>query len=102
LFDANFASLPFLIENDCALALEVNTYLDEVIGSENPTSAETKRGVKERNKEKVFKYATDYSGDLEKVFQLWSALYNGVKSGGDLFKDKKLFDEANKWLKDLR
>jgi hypothetical protein len=69
----------------------------------NPSSPEAKRTAKERNKERLFRFATDYDGDLQKVFQLWDALYSGLKlAGGELFAETQLFDEANKWLKNLR
>jgi hypothetical protein len=91
-----------VIHNDCALGLEVNAYFDELYRLENPSSPETKKRARERNKEVLFRYATDYDGDLQKVFSLWDALYGALKAGGDLFEDRKAFDETNQWLRQLR
>ena len=99
---ANVSSLPFVIQNDCALGLEVNAYFDELCSLENPYAAETKKRAIKRNKEMIFSYVTDYEGDLQKVFSLWDALYSALKTGGDLFTEKRTFDQVDQWLKPLR
>jgi hypothetical protein len=76
--------------------------LDEVASSPNPTSEETKQAVKTRGQEQLFLYSSDYAGDIDKAFGLWDAVYKGLQVAGDLFKDRKLFDDADKWLADLR
>ena len=96
------ASLPFVIQNGCALGLEVNAYFDELCSLENPSSPETKKRAIKRNKEVIFSYVTDYEGDLQKVFTLWDAVYSALKTGGELFTEKRIFDQTDQWLKQLR
>lgn len=94
--------LPFVLQNTCALALAVNTYLDDVATGDVPSSVEAKAASKKRLQKDVFIYAENYEGDLKKAFQLWDAVYAGIKAAGDLFKDRKLFDETDKWLVEVR
>jgi Temperature dependent protein affecting M2 dsRNA replication len=78
--------------------LAVNAYLNDVVGS--PSGQ--KQSVVQHHEKESFKYALDYPADLKKAFSLWDAIYDGVKAGGDLVKDRKAFDDANKWLADMR
>ena len=94
--------LPFVLQNTCALALAVNTYLDDVATGDTPSTAESKAASKTRLQQDVFIYAEAYEDDLKKAFQLWDAVYAGVKAAGDLFKERRLFDETDKWLAAVR
>lgn len=89
-------------QNDCALGLEVNAYFDELCSQENPSLPETKKRAIARNKEVIFRYVTDYEGDLQKAFSLWDALYGALKASGELFTERRIFDQTDQWLKQLR
>jgi hypothetical protein len=95
-------SLPFLTSPSCALGLAVNAYFMGLDTSENPTSKATKADWKQRAPRDLFEFALDLEGDIDKAFALWDAVYAGVKEAGDLVKDRRVFDETDKWLKDLR
>lgn len=99
---SNKSSLPFVIQNDCALGLEVNAYFDELCSLEDPSAPETKKRAINRNNERIFSYVTDYAGDLQKVFSLWDAVYSALKTGDELFEEKRLFDQTDQWLSALR
>jgi hypothetical protein len=76
----------------------------ELIGNESsPVNAASKARAKDSAK-KMFSFATDFEGDLDKAFRLWDAVYAGVKEAGNLIdgEDRQVFDEANKWVADLR
>lgn len=49
---------------------------------------------------RYFPQSEDFAGDLKTAFELWDAVYEGVKSSGNLLKDpeKKPWNEANDWL----
>lgn len=95
-------SLPFLVDNDCALGLAVNAYLDEIASHPNPPSPETKKNVKVRGAQELFIYSKDYAGDIDRAFYLWDAVYKGIQVAGDMFPERQVFDEANTWLAGLR
>jgi hypothetical protein len=42
----------------------------------------------------------DFAGDLKKAFELWDALYEGVKNGGKEIPEqsRKLWGETDEWL----
>lgn len=90
--------LPFLLPNTCALGIAVKSYLDELLVQPDPTSAEAKAAVKETAASRYFPQCQDLVGDLESAFKLWDAVYIGVKSAGDLIKEKQLWHEVNEWL----
>jgi predicted glycosyltransferase len=95
-------SLPFVIQNTCALGIAVNTYLDALVVEEDPISKDTKVEVTRRIADQIFIYAERYGSDIDKAFGLWDAVYEGIKVSGNLVKDRKTFDQANEWLRSLR
>jgi hypothetical protein len=83
------------------LALAVNAYLNDVVAA--TPGPNYKQGVIQHHANESFKYALDYASDINKAFSLWDAIYAGVNSvEADEIKDKKAFDEANKWLSEMR
>lgn len=96
-------SLPFLLPTDCGLGIAVKHYLDELpaVGG-NPESEEVKEEVKERGPRSWFPHAEDFRGDLERAFQLWDAVYAGVKTAVELMRvDKDMgqsWDAVNTWI----
>lgn len=76
----------------------------ELIGSESNTINPASKAQAKDSARKMFSFATDFAGDLEKAFNLWDAVYAGIKEAGNLIgsDDRQVFDEANKWLADLR
>ena len=65
-------SLPFYIENSCALGIAVKTYLDELCTREDPTSESTRAEMKGKGQGWI-EYS-DFSGSLEDAFRLWDAV----------------------------
>lgn len=94
--------LPFLHHNDCGLGIAVVSYLDELVGRPDPQSDDTKKEVRNKGPSEWFPHGTNFRGDLENAFKLWDAVYAGIKAGGDLIKDRKVFDEVDSWLAPLR
>lgn len=92
--------LPFLLPNNCALSIAVKSYLDELLNDTDSTSLETKTRVKETAAGRYFPQSQDLIGDLKTAFELWDAVYDGVKNSGPVLKDseKKQWAEANEWL----
>ena len=77
--------------------------MDAVSVADDSPDEETKDDIKYTTQKTAFMYATDYHGDLKKAFQLWDAVYAGVKAAkGDLIDNKQAFDQADKWLKEMR
>lgn len=96
-------SLPFVIQNTCALGIAVNTYLDAMLSDQSEGAAPIKASVTRNIEERIFIYAEDYAGDIDKAFQLWDAIYAGVNAATpDMFSEKKSFEEANTWLERVR
>ncbi|KAF2705855.1 PIN domain-like protein [Pleomassaria siparia CBS 279.74] len=92
--------LPFLLPNNCALSIAVKSYLDELLADSDPTSAEAKARVSETASTRYFPQSENFAGDLKTAFELWDAVFEGVKSSGNLLREqeKKQWNEANEWL----
>ncbi|KAJ4362352.1 hypothetical protein N0V83_010445 [Neocucurbitaria cava] len=95
--------LPFLLPNNCALSIAVKSYLDELLSNDaDPTSPETKARVVGTASKRYFPQSIDFSGDLQTAFELWDAVFDGVKNngGGGAVPEttKKLWTETNEWL----
>jgi hypothetical protein len=97
---ANVARLPFLLPNNCALSIAVKSYLDELLSNDaDPTATSTKMRVLETASTRYFPQSFDFSGDLKKAFELWDAIYEGVKGGSNVPEaTRKLWTETNDWL----
>jgi len=79
--------------------LAVNAYLNDVVASPDGHHL----NVVHHHEKESFKYAQNYAGDLQKAFGLWDAVYEGVKAApSDLIKDRKPFEEADKWMGDMK
>jgi hypothetical protein len=70
----------------------------------DPGSAEAKARVRDSTIKRYFPQSLDVLGDLDVAFSFWDAVYEGVKTSGNVIKDedKKYWDEANEWLKTKR
>lgn len=92
--------LPFLLPLNCALSIAVKSYLDELFNQPDPTATDAKEQVKETASTRYFPQSENFIGDLDTAFKLWDAVFEGVKSSGNLVKesDKKLWSDANAWL----
>jgi len=93
--------LPFLLPNNCALSIAVKSYLDELLSNEaDPTSPATKTRVLETASNRYFPQSIDFPGDLRTAFEIWDAVYDGVKNSGNAIPaaHKKLWSETNDWL----
>jgi hypothetical protein len=97
-------SLPFLLQNDCALGIAVSCYLVDVASSSSPgepAPAEAKTKIK-AHWQNVLQYSINYGEEVDQAFKFWDAVYEGIKVAGDQFKERKLFDETDDWLSELR
>ncbi|KAK4998773.1 hypothetical protein LTR66_002073 [Elasticomyces elasticus] len=72
--------LPLLRDNDCGLGIAVKSYLDEIVHQSSPTELETRNSIKEKGAREWFPHVPDFSGDLDRAFILWDAVYAGVKA----------------------
>lgn len=93
--------LPFLLPNNCALSIAVKSYLDELLSNDaDPTSPQTKTRVLDTASTRYFPQSIDFAGDLNTAFELWDAIYEGVKSGSGAIPEasRKLWTETNEWL----
>ncbi|CAL5870703.1 uncharacterized protein PFLUO_LOCUS4943 [Penicillium psychrofluorescens] len=93
--------LPFIDDNDCGLGIAVRTYLDDLPLQADPTSPDARAEVKAKGKE-WFQHSESFTGNLDRAFQLWDAVYQGTQNAGEEFKDAKLWSSANKWLSERR
>lgn len=59
---------------DCALAIAVKHYLDELSGLPDATSAEARAGVKEKGRVSWFPHAVDFDESLAYAFGIWDAV----------------------------
>lgn len=94
-------SLPFLLPNNCALSIAVKSYLDELLSNDaDPTSPDTKARVLDTASTKYFPQSENFPGDLSTAFEIWDAIFQGVKNGGNAIPEatKKLWSETNEWL----
>ncbi|KAJ9352489.1 hypothetical protein DTO280E4_7828 [Paecilomyces variotii] len=89
--------LPFIDDNDCGLGIAVRTYLDDLPHHPEPTSPEARAEVKAKGKE-WFQHSDSFTGNLDAAFKLFSAVYKGTQNAGKEFKEKKFWEDANKWL----
>ena len=79
----------------------MKSYLDELLSNDaDPTSPQTKARVIETASTRYFPQSIDFSGDLQIAFELWDAIFDGVKNGGSAVPEasKKLWTETNEWL----
>lgn len=63
-----------------------------------------KEGTIRNLSENFFPQTTDIRNDLNSAWQLWDAVYKGVKSHKSLFTDANmgLWSNANMWLSEYR
>jgi hypothetical protein len=66
--------LPFLISNDCVLAIAALSHFGELITQPHPESQEVKEERIEHEKEHLFRYAEDYPKQIAKILVLWDAV----------------------------
>ncbi|KAF2009073.1 hypothetical protein BU24DRAFT_90435 [Aaosphaeria arxii CBS 175.79] len=96
--------LPFLLPVNCALSVAMKSYLDELHNQSEPTSAKAKEQVRETVSTRYFPQSEDFDNDLKLAFDLWDAVFQGVKTSGNLVKEseKKQWSEADEWLASMR
>jgi hypothetical protein len=97
-------SLPFLINNDCALGIAVSCYLVDVASASSPgkpATPDAKKKVK-AHWQGILQYSMNFGQEVDQAFQFWDAVYKGMKVAGDQFEERKLFDEVDAWLAELR
>ncbi|KAF2736551.1 hypothetical protein EJ04DRAFT_157577 [Polyplosphaeria fusca] len=96
--------LPFLLHLNCALSIAVKSYLDELSSHEDPTSADTKAGVKETATTRYFPQSQNFVADLQSAFEMWDAVAEGVTTAGTLIptKDQDTWKAAVQWLSSRR
>ncbi|RDW62993.1 MKT1 family protein [Aspergillus mulundensis] len=95
------SGLPFIDDNDCGLGIAVRTYLDDLPLQSDPTSKEAREEVKAKGKE-WFQHSDSFTGNLDRAFKLWDAVYKGSQNAGKEFKEAKTWADANKWLSERR
>jgi hypothetical protein len=71
-------SLPFLINNDCVLAVAALSHFGEMSVQEKPISDQVKAGRFQFENEVLFKYAEDYPKQIEKILVLWDAVRDSL------------------------
>lgn len=96
--------LPFLLPYNCALGIAMKHYLDEMPVSSGAPTQEVKDSLMEKGKREWLLNAKDVKGDIEKMFCLWDAIYEGIKVGISLglLKDKDKWDALDGWVKERR
>ncbi|KAL2048106.1 hypothetical protein N7G274_000017 [Stereocaulon virgatum] len=93
--------LPFYEEHSCALGVLTMHYLDELcLYTSEATSKVTRSAVREKGQSWI--QNSDFSGSLDDAFQVWDALYKGVKAAGNKVKDRQMWDEVNEWLSERK
>lgn len=96
-------TLPFFEEDNCGLGVAVLQYLDELSSRPEPTSETTRNEMKNRGPEWM-KYC-DFELSLQHGFQLWDAVYSGIKQAevlGEEVKEVKMWEEIDQWLSQRR
>ena len=80
------------------MGVAVKTYLDDhcVPNLSAEEKAVAKRDYTEKNG--FLPHAVDFAGDLDICFSLFDAIHIGVKSLGEEFIDKKLWEDAKDYL----
>ncbi|KAB8360695.1 hypothetical protein FH972_024432 [Carpinus fangiana] len=105
LTDISF-DLPFLLPYDCALGVAMKHYLDELqISPDGPPSQEKKESLMETSKNNWLPKAKNVRGDIERMFCLWDAVYEGIKVGlaqGLVKGDKEKWAALDKWAQERR
>lgn len=66
--------LPFLINNDCVLAIAALSHFGELIVQPRASSQEVKDERIEYESEHLFRYAEDYPKQIAKILVLWDAV----------------------------
>ncbi|KAJ9627851.1 hypothetical protein H2203_003069 [Taxawa tesnikishii (nom. ined.)] len=98
-------SLPFLKDNDCALGVAVKSYLEEIASHADPTSQNAHNVVLNKGQSEWFPHSINFPANLNRAFQLWDAVYAAVTVAPTSLvatKDKKLWEEVDRWLVDRR
>jgi len=95
-------SLPFMTDNNVALAIVVKTFLDEQ--SSSSESKEEHAHVKGRFVKYPVLHSTDELGDMETAFSFFDAVHAGVKALGEEISDEDriIWDETSKYLNERR
>jgi hypothetical protein len=84
------------------LGLAVNAYLMALTDDEKPTSSAARARCKAKVPEENFRFALDFKGDLEKAFNLWDAVFAGVKEATDDMiggpEERKIWQEVDDFV----
>ncbi|KAL8938566.1 MAG: hypothetical protein Q9211_003155 [Gyalolechia sp. 1 TL-2023] len=92
-------TLPFFEEDNCGLGVAVLQYLDELCVRPDPTSEATRIEMKGRGPD-LMKYC-DFELSLQHGFELWDAVYCGVKQAkalGEEVRELEMWEEVDQWL----
>ncbi|KAL8815851.1 MAG: hypothetical protein Q9223_005053 [Gallowayella weberi] len=95
--------LPLFDEESYSLGVLILHYLDELFTREDPISEETREEVVVRGYDWLI--YSDVRASLQCAFQLWDAVYKGVrlaKEGGEDIKEFEMWDEVDQWLASRR
>ncbi|KAI4261954.1 MAG: hypothetical protein L6R42_002863 [Xanthoria sp. 1 TBL-2021] len=91
--------LPLFDEDSCALGVIILHYLDELFVREDPTSETTREEMTSRGQGWVIH--SDFKASQQLAYQLWDAVYQGVKvanESGEEVKDFQMWHEVDQWL----
>jgi hypothetical protein len=86
------------LPNNCALSIAVKSYLDDLLNDPNPTAAETKVRIVENAASRYFPQSINYPEDLRTAFELWDAVYAGVKNSPIPDANQQIWKDTNQWL----
>ncbi|KAL8683777.1 MAG: hypothetical protein Q9186_000263 [Xanthomendoza sp. 1 TL-2023] len=92
-------TLPLFEEDSCALGVLMLNYLDELFIREDPTAEATREECTARS-QGWFQH-TDVEASQQCAYQLWDAVFKGVKMAKDCGEDIKeiqMWDEVDQWL----
>ncbi|KAL8801382.1 MAG: hypothetical protein Q9182_004496 [Xanthomendoza sp. 2 TL-2023] len=92
-------ALPLFDEESYSLGVLLLHFLDELFTREDPLSEETREEILARSQ--GWLAYCDIGASLQCAFQLWDAVYKGVrlaKDGGEDVKDFEMWDEVDQWL----
>lgn len=97
-------SLPFIEDNGCGLAIATKTYLDLANKEGDPPPASIKNKIRTQEKPySYFQFVSNLGKNLDMAFRLWDGVYEGSQVAPPReFKEAKLFNEADEWLKTRR
>ncbi|KAL8735967.1 MAG: hypothetical protein Q9166_000529 [cf. Caloplaca sp. 2 TL-2023] len=96
-------TLPLFEEDSCALGVIMLNYLDELFTREDPTSETTREEISGRGQGWVIH--GDFKASQQLAFQLWNAVYQGVrvaKDSGEEIKEIQMWDDVDQWLAQRR